>query len=378
MNSYNPTEKRREYRVPLAIPATFSMADGKETPGHIENISSWGVCARIPGPLAQSTSLKLSFKVPETDKKVESEGKVMWRRGDEPFSLGIAFRDKVSFDIPMKTVADICSAHETRPSVDYSDNERDLLQNSIKKLQYLTYWGNLFELSSAQICTLFSQLAGQIGLGSFRLEKIYKHIEDLSPGHKLNGTVKESISSIEQLSGRFNEIVSVFGLLKQKRQMELTKADLHIDLNHLIENEIDFFQDVITKLANPKCDITCSLETLPPVYGEYSVFALIIDFLLLYSSHSMLLGSSARIKIHSTVKNRTIHIEFCNDGSRIFKQDSIVIENMKYEFADQLTPGESSNMLTLYYLLIPLRKYNAYIVVHSESGNNIISLRIPI
>jgi len=36
------------------------------------------------------------------------------------------------------------------------------------------------------------------------------------------------------------------------------------------------------------------------------------------------------------------------------------------------------NILGLYYSLLPLKKYKACIVVHSESGNNIVCLRIPV
>ena len=55
-----------------------------------------------------------------------------------------------------------------------------------------------------------------------------------------------------------------------------------------------------------------------------------------------------------------------------------MIDRRNGDFVDQLTQKDVKNILVLYYSLVPLDKYNACIVVHSESGNNIVSLRIPV
>ncbi len=103
-----------------------------------------------------------------------------------------------------------------------------------------------------------------------------------------------------------------------------------------------------------------------------------MDFLLLYSYQSILFGNCTGITIQSIVKNQTIQIDFFNDGSKIFEEDDIVIDRINSNFLDQLTQRDVKNILGLYYSLVPLKKYKACIVVHSESGNNIVSLRIPV
>jgi hypothetical protein len=72
-------EKRREYRVPLAMPITFLKGDmTRPFKGHIENISSNGALARIATSLPKETFLKLFFEVPGTGERVETGGTVRW------------------------------------------------------------------------------------------------------------------------------------------------------------------------------------------------------------------------------------------------------------------------------------------------------------
>ena len=78
------------------------------------------------------------------------------------------------------------------------------------------------------------------------------------------------------------------------------------------------------------------------------------------------------------VKDQTIQIDFFNDGSKILKDGNIMIDHLDTNFVARLSARDMRNILRLYYSLIPLKESNAYLVVQSESGNNIISLRIPI
>ena len=90
------THKRREHRIPLAMPATF-FKDNMAEPfkGHIENISSFGALARVATPLPKDTSLNLFFDVPETGKRIESGGTVRWCKGSRVCRMGVEFKDKI-------------------------------------------------------------------------------------------------------------------------------------------------------------------------------------------------------------------------------------------------------------------------------------------
>ncbi len=380
MYTDHSVEKRREYRVPLAMPITFLKGDmTRPFNGYIENISSNGALVRAATSLPKETFLKLFFEVPGTGERVETGGTVRWCKMNETCRLGIAFQEKVSFNLPLYEVARLYSRTTTRAPAEYSDKQRDLLQKSIIASQALTYWGALFWTFSEPIHRLFSQLSGQLGLSLLRFEKFYRQMEKFPADPELKSKAREAISALELVSGKFNETGSVFRLLKEKQYADPAKSKRHIDINRMIKDKINSLQDITIKLTNMKCNINyLPKEDLPLVYGQYSDFAQSMDFLLLYSYQSILFGNCTGITIQSIVKNQTIQIDFFNDGSKIFEEDDIVIDRINSDFLDQLTQRDVKNILGLYYSLVPLKKYKASIVVHSESGNNIVSLRIPV
>ena len=383
MHDEHFVEKRCEYRIPSAIPATFSMANKTGSfKGCIENISSNGVLASVATFLPKNTSLKLFFDVPETGEWVETEGAVRWYKKNGTCRLGIAFQKKLSINLSLyKKVARIYPGPHSmiKTSAYYSDNQMNLLQKSIIASQHLTYCGAMSLIFSESVNILFSQLAGQIGLSLLRFERLYKHMEKFPVDTDLKTRAGEAISVLELVSGKFNEIATVFGSLKKTHDADMARSECHIDITHIIEDKINFLQDITIKLTDRKCNINyLPKKDLPLVYGQYSDFAQSLDFLLLYSYQSILFGNCTKITVQSMIKNQTIQIDFFNNGSKILEEDDIVINRINCDFVDQLTDRDMKNILGLYYSLFPLEKYKASIVVHSESGNNFVSLCIPV
>jgi len=381
MDNDHSMGKRRECRVPLTLPVTLSKASiSKPFKGQIENISSHGALARVAASLPRETFLNLLFEFSETGERVETEGTVRWCKKNGSCRLGIEFQEKVSLNLPLYEVTKLYSRATTKTSADYSDKPMDLLQKSIIASQRLTYWGALSLTFSEPIHRLFSQFAGQLGLSLLRFEKFYRQMEKFPADPELKSKAKEAISALDIVSGKFNGIASVFGSLNGNYYSELAKSEYHIDLNRMIEDKINSLQDIALKLTNRECNINyLPKKDLPLVYGQYSDFAQSIDSLLLYSYQAILFGNCNGITVQSIVKNQTIRIDFFNDGSKIFKEDDIVIDRINSDFVDQLTQRDVKNILgLLYFSLVPLKKHKACIVVHSESGNNIVSLRIPV
>ncbi|MBW2661214.1 MAG: PilZ domain-containing protein [Deltaproteobacteria bacterium] len=380
MDTDHSMGKRREYRVPLTIPVTLSSTDTtRPFKGYIENISSHGALARIAASLPKETFLKLFFEVPGTGKQVETEGTVKWYKENGDCRLGIKFQEKVSFNLPLYEVAGLYPRSIIKTSTDYYDEQRDLLQKNIIASQPLTYWGALFWTFSEPVYKLFFQLSGQLGLSLLRFEKFYRQMENFPADPELKSKARKAISTLELVSGKFNEAGAVFLSLKEKQYAYPVKSRCHINLNRMIKDKNKFLQDITIKLTSRKCNISFLLkEDLPLVYGQHSDFAQSMEFLLLYSYQSILFGNCTEIIVQSMVKNQTIQIDFFNNGSKLFKEDNIVIDRINSNFLDQLPQRDVKNILGLYYLLVPLKKYKACIVVQSESGNNIISLRIPV
>ena len=374
-------EKRREYRIPLAIPATFSSTNMTGSfKGYIENISPNGALANVATCLPKDASLKFFFDLPETGKRIETEGTVRWCKKNGTSHLGMAFQEKVSINL-LYEVAKFYPQPQSmlQTSADYSDKRMDLLQQSIIASQHLTYWGAMSLIFSESINILFFQLAGQIELSLLRFEKLYKQMEQFPVDPELKTRAGDAISALEFVSSKFNETATVFGSFKKKYDADMEKSECHIDLTRIIENKINYLQDIIIKLTNRKYKINyLPKKDLPLVYGKYSDFAQSMDFLLLYSYQSILFGNCTAITVQSMIKNQTIRIDFFNDGSKILEEDDIVIDCINYDFVNQLTKRDMQNILGLYYSLIPLEKYKASIVVHSESGNNSVSLCIPV
>lgn len=372
--------KRREYRIPLALPVTFSRPD-MERPfkGRIKNISSYGALAKVAGPLPKGTLLNLFFRVPATGERVDSIGMVKWCKRTTACYVGIEFRNEVFFKLPLCEVARLYSQGKPKHFADHSDKHWQLLGRSVEEFQHLTYWGALFWFFSEPIHALFSRLVGQVGLSSFRFERFYRQVEHFSADQKLKARIKKSLSALGPLSGKFNDIATLFGVLKKRQYVELAKTECHVDLNHIIEDNVTSLQEITMKLTNGACKIEYLLrKDLPLIYGQRADFAKGIDFLLLYLYQSVLHGNCTGIIVQSTVKDQTIQVDFFNDGSKIFEKDYLIIDYMRSDFTDQLTARDVKNILGLYYSLLPLKKYNAYIVIQSESGNNNVSLRIPV
>ena len=372
--------KRRKDRVPLTIPLTLFKANmTRPFKGRIENISSNGILAGVATSLPKETFLNLFFEVPGTGERIEIGGRVKWCAKNGTCRLGIEFQEKVSFNLPLYEVAKLYSRSMIKTSTDYADKQRDLPEKSIMVSQLLTYWGALFWTFSKPINRLFSQLSGQLGLSLLRFEKFYRQMEKFPADPELKSKAREAISALELVSGTFNEAGSVFRLLKEKQYADPSESKHHIDINRMIEDKINSFQDIRKKLTNRKCNISfLPKEDLPLVYGQDSDFVQSMDSLLLYSYQPILSGNCTEITVQSMVKNQTIQIDFFNNGSKIFEEDDIVIDRINSNFLDQLPQRDVKNILGLYYLLVPLKKYKACIVVHSESGNNIVSLRIPV
>lgn len=374
-------DKRREHRIPLAMGVTFCKADVAEPlKGEIENISSYGALAKASTSLPKGTSLKLFLKVPGTGEQIKSAGTVRWSQMNGGCHLGIEFQNKVSLNLPLYEVARLHSQSMTKALTDYSDKRWELLLKSTQKFQHLAYWGTLLWTFSGAVNTVLSQLGGQIGLSSLRFEKVYRQMENLLSDAKLQRKVEASISGLDSVTGKFNDIASVFRLFTQKHHMELTESKRRdIDLNRMVEDKISFLEDITLKLTNKKCKINyLPQEDLPLIFGRYADFARSIDLLLLYPYQSIMFGDCSKMTVQTIVKKKTIQIDVFSDGSKVFDKDYIIIDQINGNFVDQLTPRDAKNILGLYYAVISLKEYNAYIVAHSESGNNTMSLRIPI
>jgi hypothetical protein len=374
-------DKRREHRIPLAMGVTFCKADVAEpVKGEIKNISSYGALAKVPILLPKDTSLKLFLQAPGTGEQIKSAGTVRWSKMNGGCHLGIEFQDKVSLNLPLYEVARIHSQSMTKALTDYSDKRWELLLKSTQKFQHLAYWGTLLWTFSGAVNTVLSQLGGQISLSSLRFEKVYRQMENLLSDAELQRKVEASISGLDSVTGKFNEIASVFRLFTQKHHMELMESKRRdIDLNQMVEDKISLLEDITLKLTNKKYKINyLPQEDLPLIFGRYADFARSIDLLLLYPYQSIMFGDCTKMTVQTGVRKETIQIDVFSDGSKIFEKDYIIIDQINGNFVDQLTPRDAKNILGLYYAVISLKEYNAYIVVHSESGNNTMSLRIPI
>ncbi|MFH1674056.1 MAG: PilZ domain-containing protein [Pseudomonadota bacterium] len=381
MKTASFADKRREHRIPLAMGVTFCKADVAEpVKGEIKNISSYGALAKVATSLPKDTSLKLFLKAPGTGGQIESAGTVRWSKMNGGCHLGIEFQDKVSLNLPLYEVARIHSQSMTKALTDYSDKRWELLLKSTQKFQHLAYWGTLLWTFSGAVNTVLSQLGGQIGLSSLRFEKVYRQMENLLSDAKLQRKVEASISGLDSVTGKFNELASVFRLFTQKHHMELTESKRRdIDLNRMVEDKISFLEEIALKLTNKKYKINwLPQEDLPLIFGRYSDFARSIDLLLLYPYQSIMFGECTKMTVQTGVRKETIQIDVFSDGSKVFEKDYIKIDQINGDFVDRLTPRDAKNILGLYYSVVFLQEYNAYIVARSESGNNTMSLRIPI
>ncbi|MBW2646028.1 MAG: PilZ domain-containing protein, partial [Deltaproteobacteria bacterium] len=358
-------DKRREHRIPLAMGVTFCKADVAEpVKGEIKNISSYGALAKASTSLPKGTSLKLCLKVPGTGEQIKSAGTVRWSQMNGGCHLGIEFQKKVSLNLPLYEVARLHSQSMTTALTDYSDKRWELLLKSTQKFQHLAYWGTLLWTFSGAVNTVLSQLGGQIGLSSLRFEKVYRQMENLLSDAKLQRKVEASICGLDSVTGKFNDIASVFRLFTQKHHMELTESKRRdIDLNRMVEDKISFLEDITLKLTNKKCKINyLPQEDLPLIFGRYADFARSIDLLLLYPYQSIMFGDCSKMTVQTIVKKKTIQIDVFSDGSKIFEKDYIIIDQINGNFVDQLTPRDAINILGLYYAVISLKGYNAYIV----------------
>ncbi|MFH1076016.1 MAG: hypothetical protein V1753_04130, partial [Pseudomonadota bacterium] len=153
-----------------------------------------------------------------------------------------------------------------------------------------------------------------------------------------------------------------------------------IDIRNIMKQQIDSFKKIGRVFTNKDCNIEYQPdENMPLVRVVYHDFALCIDFLILFLyQKSALSGTYSKIAITSKIENEVIHLDFTTNGPSIFQYDHIVINASTGISLSKVPERDMRGLFGLYYAVLPLKKNDASIVVHSESGNNKISLLIPV
>ncbi len=107
-------EKREFIRCALEIDVRISFLNdpGREYQAKSCDISRGGMKLLIKDKIKLNTRVRLFFKLPETEKVIESEGKVIWlhERGNDNFEVGVMFAkvEKEDKDTIWQFIEDYC------------------------------------------------------------------------------------------------------------------------------------------------------------------------------------------------------------------------------------------------------------------------------
>jgi CheY-like chemotaxis protein len=72
-------ERRKYFRVPAAMPAELTLADGSKFAAAIANISEGGISIRGSIPAAAKSKMRIGFRLPGTEARIDVKGELVWK-----------------------------------------------------------------------------------------------------------------------------------------------------------------------------------------------------------------------------------------------------------------------------------------------------------
>lgn len=379
-------EKRKEPRFALQVPALIRpdlMDPGAIFKANIEDMSLHGLKTCTDSLLQPGQEVRVSYAQPLSGEESELQGQVKWvGNGEQKFKLGIELLEKnnclISLEQASSFLKPFCEAEE--PGLE----ARHFATSSISNTFYHElYWGLLFKTFREHLQNNLTRLCNWVNLSSVHTQKMLHEKSTGEPDQEQTKRLSAALNKLDKAGQDLQGLATLFKTM-QAESIDFAR-ERHKDLPGMIEMDkrlqgrLQAFQDKLQYLMMPS-DPALTFQSCKTalIFGSTWCVDQGLDLLILHAYQFLLTGNATRIDIRLQEKQKVIQLDFSHDGSGIlFQNHRQVMLNLETNVKNNLHPArDKMQLLWLHYILSFFQEFEPNILVHSEPGNNLVSLRL--
>lgn len=329
--------------------------------------------------LAPGEKIFCTLNMPEAGEKIQAEGVVKWHTGNGKHYSGIELMEENKLTLPLlKLFGVYCQEKLSFPEP--SDSLLHNLSFPQRKLYLEIYWGLLFKTINRPVLSELINLSGEIELKNLYLKKLHPRVQALSPDEEITGNLRELENTLDKSRQALNNIITLFQQLAEEprpeKQEGLPEA---VQINKLCSERIAGFKEKLgTILPDDATRISFEAGKVPLILGRRRQLEEGMDLLLLYCYQFILFFRARKTEVATNRTNNTVVLVLSNDGSKIFEADNIELDYNNPAFLENFNHREQKLLAILYCALDLFQSVRASMSLSNQSGNNQLTLKIPI
>ena len=372
-------DQRAEQRFPLHFYASLiSSRNGMISfSGQMKNISQHGIMLKVHHPLTEHEHVQVNFHVPQLRDVVKAQGIVKWcRKSLESYTLGIRFFRSTTFSIPfhhMCTAFEAISANGAHP---YNSQTTFQARDQLTSFYDELYYGLFVSIFKENIHQDLVTLVLSIEVLSFNLQNIAAGLEKLDTHHLLTRHVQEALLTSDSLKQSSWNMLQVLDKNKSKEALGLAPEE-QIYIDQVLAQCIDTFAIHIKSLISQD-KITYTVDDTPRTVGCRLKYTKCFEYLILISYQCLFTRKAQGIHIRLHTSKEYVLIDFINDGSQMLREKCVELQMSSKFDVSAFHLKDQKHILWLWFALSLLQPGSASLCIQSESGNNVLTLRIPL
>lgn len=380
-------ERRKEPRFNINMQASIQPErpeDSRLCRATLENISLHGLRSNTDELLSSGQEVLVKYTHAQSGREVMLFGRIKWLvRDKKKYKAGIELYQKNVCNLTLEQAS-------TLPSLPLAPNSLSWpYTNSLQTppdwqdyYQSELYWGYFFKTFQDHIQKNLILISSSLNMSITHLESILHRVAKSSYSPMQKNQLQHHLGLLERANLQLMQLVKLFQILQEEnisnaRAMRENKPEL-ISMGAQLKKRVDSFQEKLNCLAKTEDKkIVFQQESTSLRSGSLWRINYGLDFLLLHSYQFILFENASCINIKIMEKEGNIYIEIIHDGSGIFSGDKKeVILNKKQTIKENIHIRDKLNIVWFYHILDYLKELNASIFVKSDSGSNVIILRM--
>jgi hypothetical protein len=386
MQEINYTEKRKEPRFGITLKARIDHdfpCQEKSCEATIEDISLYGVKSITGTYLTPGQKVWISYShTPEAEKDKILQGRVKWcGNGNNRYRLGIELFDKNCCSLSLEQASNCLKPlpQETMPAPEVQTLLKFFPQDLF---HFELVWGLKF-------LTFQETLQDKLSRLTFNIYQSAAHLENILEESRIKTLSREELEQLNSTQSQlsrsalgFQRLVNLFRMMRAEniqtaRQRHENLPEI-IELDKRIQDRLKVFQEKLEYMMIPgKNSITVQSNKTSLFAGSAWRIDQGLDLMLLHSYQFLLFGNAKRVHIRLWQEKELLGIDFHHNGSGFMsRNEKQLVLRLDQDMGLCFQPGDKRQMAWLYYVLFFFREFDPSIIMRSEPGNNLVSLRL--
>lgn len=376
-------EQRTEPRFPLHFHTSLrAIRNGSSTfSGQMRNISIHGVMLTVQSPVSTYDNFDICFHVPQSPKMVKTQGIVKWcSKNPGSYLLGIRFLESTSFCIPFHHMAKAFEVLLHRETNGKSRPENNKQRTQMQHFHDELYCGVFYSLFRKEIQHNIMNIIFNIDALSFYIQSIYQDLPNQETNKKTRKHTQEAFLKSKKIKDLSD---SLLFFLNHKSKKDISHISESIDefinidtiLFTCIDNLNSYLSHILIQDYNP---IKYTAYDTPRITGKRDAFEHCFDYLILASYQFFFSRRVRQVRIELKTSKDTLLVTFINDGSQMLQNKELEIDYTSIALISSFYFRDQRHITWLWYAISNVRTHHPKLTVQSESGNNVITLHIPL